>query len=331
MIADHKKRHIYRWLSVPVSIGAIALVWLLNIPNPMMILIIPVVFFTYADGYVAGSLSGGTAVAYSAWFFFYYTQDAQASQKLFTIIAAVATIIVLVGKLQAQLLRYNRHLEEKLREQADRLNQSNNRLIDSLSTVVEFRNMESGQHIRRIRKYATILLEAMAEDYSLTPGQIESIANASAMHDIGKIVIPDHILLKPGPLTNEEFDNMKTHTVHGCELLDHVSVEEEDKNRYYHDICRHHHERWDGNGYPDGLKGDEITIWAQVVSLADVYDALTSDRVYKKAFSHEKAVDMIINSACGVFNPELLDRFLQLQEQFRRESGRQHNAPDEEG
>ncbi|MBQ3779100.1 MAG: HD-GYP domain-containing protein, partial [Fibrobacter sp.] len=134
------------------------------------------------------------------------------------------------------------------------------------------------------------------------------IATASSMHDIGKITIPDEILNKPGKLTKEEFDIMKQHSMNGAKMLDAIQFfKNEPLMKFAYDICRWHHERWDGRGYPDGLKGNEIPISAQVVSVADVYDALTSERCYKKAFSHEKALEMIRNNECGVFNPLLLE------------------------
>lgn len=151
---------------------------------------------------------------------------------------------------------------------------------------------------------------------------------ASAMHDVGKIAIPDYILNKPGKLTAEEFEIMKLHTVRGCEILENVEIlKNSDSFVYYHDICRWHHEKWDGHGYPDGLKGDEIPIWAQVVALADCYDALVSERIYKPAYSHEKALEMIQAGECGQFNPALLRAFakvadiLKLQEGDRIQSG----------
>ncbi|MCL1848798.1 MAG: response regulator [Clostridiales bacterium] len=219
------------------------------------------------------------------------------------------------------LYAHKQNLEEKLAEQkemlerqAERLHQSNQFVIDALSTTVEFRSSESGEHIKRIRGLTKILLEAIVEyypeDYPLTTEEISIISSASAMHDIGKISIPDSILLKPGPLTTEEFEIMKTHTTRGCEILSTISnTQDQEYYKYCYEICRHHHERWDGNGYPDALKGDEISIWAQATSIADVYDALTSKRVYKPAFSHEQAANMIIQGECGIFNPKLLDCF----------------------
>ena len=216
------------------------------------------------------------------------------------------------------LYAHKQNLEEKLAEQkemlekqAERLQQSNQFVIDALSTTVEFRSSESGEHIKRIRDLTGILLEAITEyypaDYPISTDEISIISSSSAMHDIGKIAIPDSILLKPGSLTKEEFEIMKTHTIRGCEILDSITyTQDEEYYKYCYEICRHHHERWDGRGYPDGLRGDEISIWAQAASMADVYDALTSKRVYKPAYTHTQAVDMIMKEECGVFNPKLL-------------------------
>lgn len=223
------------------------------------------------------------------------------------------------------LYAHKQDLEQKLREQkemlkqqAERLRQSNLFVIDALSTTVEFRNLESGEHIKRIRTLTKVLLEALRDEYPLTDEEIEAISNASAMHDIGKIAIADSILLKPGPLNKEEFEVMKTHTVRGCEILESLNyTQDEEYYTYCYEICRHHHERWDGRGYPDGLKGDEISIWAQATSLADVYDALTSKRVYKDAYTHEQAAQMILNGECGAFNPAMLEKFVRVQDQLR--------------
>lgn len=204
--------------------------------------------------------------------------------------------------------------KKALESQAERLRQSNMFVIDALSTTVEFRDSESGEHIKRIRMLTKIMLEALREEYPLSNEEIEAVSSASAMHDIGKIAIPDSILLKPGRLTKEEFEIMKSHTVRGCEILSSLNhTQDQEYFNYSYEICRHHHERWDGRGYPDGLKGDDISIWAQATSLADVYDALTSKRVYKDAYTHDEAVAMILNGECGEFNPKMLERFTEVQ------------------
>ncbi len=184
-------------------------------------------------------------------------------------------------------------------------------MIDILSQIVEFRNGESGMHVLHIHLITEILLKQLFQKtgkYHLTPEDITLISMASALHDIGKIAIPGEILNKPGKLTREEYKTMKTHAAVGASMLEELPFHQNEPlvQRAY-EICRWHHERYDGRGYPDGLKGDEIPISAQIVALADVYDALVSERVYKRAFSHEVAVEMILDGECGVFNPLLLE------------------------
>ena len=180
-----------------------------------------------------------------------------------------------------------------------------------LRHIVEFRNGESGAHVVHIRLLTEKLLECLVkktDKYKLTATDRELITTASALHDIGKIAIDSKILNKPGKFTDEEYEIMKTHTVIGAQILDKLEMyRNEPLVKIACQICRHHHERYDGKGYPDGLKGDDIPIAAQVVSVADVYDALVSKRVYKKSFSSEKAIEMIFNGECGAFNPILLD------------------------
>ncbi len=191
--------------------------------------------------------------------------------------------------------------------------QKNSKLMVSiLSHIVEFRNGESGQHITHVERITELLLKQLVQltdRYSLTASEISLISTASALHDIGKISIPDEIINKPGRLTDEEFALMKQHAAIGADMLHDLSSEEQKEElvKKAYEICRWHHERYDGRGYPDGLKGDEIPISAQVVALADVYDALTSERCYKPAYSHEEAVRMIMDGQCGIFNPVLLE------------------------
>ncbi|MDE6730976.1 MAG: HD domain-containing protein, partial [Oscillospiraceae bacterium] len=188
---------------------------------------------------------------------------------------------------------------------------NNSMLINILSHIVEFRNGESGLHVLHISSITDILLQHLVQktdQYPLTQSDISLITIGSALHDIGKISIPGSILNKPGRLTNEEFDRMKTHTVMGESMLKEIPMyQNEPLVKVAREICRWHHERYDGRGYPDGLKGEEIPIAAQIVSVADVYDALTSERCYKKAFSHEKALQMILNGECGKFSDLLLE------------------------
>ena len=167
---------------------------------------------------------------------------------------------------------------QTIKAQSEKLRTTNASIIDMLSSVIEFRSGESGQHVRRIRQATRMLLQLLAAEspgYRLTAEEIEMVSSAAAMHDIGKILIPDYILNKPGRLTADEFEEMKNHTVYGCEILERIPFfQEQAFFRYCYDICRYHHERWDGLGYPDGLAGGDIPLWAQVVSLVDVYDAL---------------------------------------------------------
>lgn len=194
-------------------------------------------------------------------------------------------------------------------------------MLEILGDIVNYRDVESGNHLMRIRKYTEILLRILAEKYpkyDITEEKINLITSASALHDIGKIAIPDAILLNPRRLTSEEFNIMKQHTLQGCKILDELdSVKHDECYIYCYQICRYHHEKYDGKGYPDGLVGDEIPIWAQVVSVADCYDALTNERPYKPAFTHEQAVEMIKTGACGVFSDEMMDCFDSALQQFK--------------
>ena len=209
--------------------------------------------------------------------------------------------------------------QSELLVQAQKIIDLNQGMIESLAAAIEFRNGESGQHVRRIHDITKSLLSDTDLGAGLSKEQIQQIAQASIMHDVGKIAIPDAILNKPGRLTPEEFEIMKTHTTQGGFLLEKIpQLRENGVYHYAYDIARHHHERWDGRGYPDGLKGDEISLGAQIVSLADVYDALSCKRVYKDAFPRERVLQMIRDGECGVFNPELLDRFFSVEEELQR-------------
>lgn len=219
-----------------------------------------------------------------------------------------------------QLHLHKQYLEAMVQEQADILRHSNDTMVDVLSSIIEYRSVESGQHILRIRRFTQILLEEViccCPEYGLDSRAVALISSAAALHDIGKIAIPDAILMKPGKLTQEEREVMKTHALTGCQILDSlVDIGDQEYLRYAHNICHYHHERWDGNGYPEGLKGDQIPICAQVVGLADVYDALTSKRVYKDAYSYAQAANMILKGECGVFSPQLLECFKHITNEF---------------
>lgn len=228
-------------------------------------------------------------------------------------------------KMQLELMvkKQNINMQKQnsvLRQQTKKLNHVNEILIDSLSNIVEFRNMESKQHIKRIREYSLCLGKSVMKlypEYELTEEKIEQIGWASSLHDIGKIAIPDSIILKPGKLTADEFELIKSHTTKGAEIIQHrIRLNDRAIFDYACDIARHHHEKYDGKGYPDGLKGDEISIAAQIVSLVDVYDALTSKRVYKAAYESEKAYQMIINGHSGMFSPKLLKAFTEVKAEF---------------
>lgn len=188
--------------------------------------------------------------------------------------------------------------------------------------IVEFRNGESGLHVQHIRALTEKILDHLLEktsDYKISAEEQDNIPLASALHDIGKITIDENILNKPGRLTKEEFEVIKTHCMQGANMLRRLeNFEDEPLLQTAYDIARWHHERWDGRGYPDGLKGNDIPISAQIVSLADVYDALTSERCYKEAFSHETAMRMILNGECGAFNPLLLECLTDIQAELQK-------------
>ena len=216
-----------------------------------------------------------------------------------------------------KLYAKQRRLVQMVSDQIRARENNTDMLVGVLSHIVEFRNGESGAHVRHIRIITELLLHRLLEissQYPITAEQQDNIPLASALHDIGKIGIDEKILNKPGKLTPEEFEVVKTHSMLGAEMLHQLdNFNEQPLLQTAYEITRWHHERWDGRGYPDGLKGDAIPISAQLVALADVYDALTSERCYKKAFSHEKAVQMILNGECGAFNPLLLQCLTDVQ------------------
>lgn len=226
-----------------------------------------------------------------------------------------------------ELYQSKHHMEDRIKEQErailekeKKIRENNEFMIDALSSVVEFRSLETGEHIKRIKYFTRILLKYLMKyfpEYGLTQQQIDEISRAAALHDIGKIGIPDSILLKPGRLTTEEFEVMKTHTTIGCDILEKFHKNQDDQfYQYCYEICRYHHERWDGNGYPDHLVGEEIPISAHIVAVADVYDALVSPRVYKSVYANNIAYDMIMNGECGQFSPDVLECFALAKEDF---------------
>lgn len=214
-------------------------------------------------------------------------------------------------------------LQDMVADQIYEKEKSSSLMVSILSHIVEFRNGESGLHVLHINALTEILLERLVQKtdkYGLTKEEISLITMASSLHDIGKIAIPEEILNKPGRFTPEEFEIMKNHSAAGAEMMKELPFHQnEPLVRVAYEICRWHHERYDGRGYPDGLKGDEIPISAQIVALADVYDALTSVRVYKPAYSHEQAMRMILNGECGAFNPLLLECLQDMEETVQKE------------
>lgn len=221
-----------------------------------------------------------------------------------------------------KLYAKQKHLMALVADQIYEREKNNRIMVGILSQIVEFRNGESGLHVKNINRLTELLLDSVihrTDTYKITKEERYIIPLASSLHDIGKIGIDEKILNKPGRLTPEEFEIMKSHTVIGASMLESLGLyQNELLVKIATEICRWHHERYDGKGYPDGLIGDEIPISAQVVSLADVYDALVSERIYKKAFTHEKAMEMILNGECGgAFNPLLLECLVEIQDKVR--------------
>lgn len=213
-----------------------------------------------------------------------------------------------------KLFGYKKHLEDKVEMQKKKISETNRAIVEMLGNLVESRNLESGAHVQRVSGYTNILANIMMEDYpesGLTPENIEIITSAAALHDVGKIAISDSILLKPGRLTKEEFEIMKTHTTLGSEYIKSIEsgIFDEEYAQTSYEIARYHHERFDGRGYPEGLKEDEIPISAQLVSVADVYDALIEERCYKQPIPNAQAFAMIVNGECGTFSPKLIECF----------------------
>lgn len=234
-------------------------------------------------------------------------------------------------KLYAKQRRLISLVTDQIREKE----KNNQMMISILSQIVEFRNSESGSHVLHINIITGMLLERLmqkTDQYHLQWSDQFLITTASALHDIGKIGIDEKILNKPGKLTKEEFEIMKTHTLIGASMLKSIEMYQNEKLlQVAYQICRWHHERYDGKGYPDGLKGEEIPISAQVVAIADVYDALVGKRVYKKAFSHETAIHMILNGECGAFNPLLLECLTDIQNRLKEEIKSGFNKKENEG
>ena len=214
-------------------------------------------------------------------------------------------------------------VEYLVEKQSSKIREQSSKLISALSTLVEFRDLESGQHINRIKFFTRALMSEVSRahpEYGFTQLDIEDIAIASALHDIGKIAIPDNILQKPGHFSNDEFEIMKMHTLKGADIIKTIGCDDPSDPffKYGYEIALYHHERWDGRGYPQHLKGDQIPISAQVVSVVDVFDALIAERCYKSAFSYEDAYDMILAGKCGNFNPMILKCFVNIRSEIEK-------------
>lgn len=260
-----------------------------------------------------------------------------ADGKLFGFIIGLHSVDEEIRREREEQEKLERMVEERtaqLEEKNISLNRMNNDIIELMGNVVEGRDEESGQHVRRVKDFTNILATQVMKDYpeyGLTEELVDIITSASALHDVGKITIPDSILLKPGRLTSEEFDIMKTHTVNGCLILEKMPADwDKQYMKISMDICRYHHEKYDGKGYPDALKGDDIPISAQIVSVADCYDALVSKRVYKDAFSCDEAFNMISGGECGTFNPKLMDCFSVCKDKFEAQVMMTNNTDNNE-
>ncbi|MCR5774274.1 MAG: response regulator [Lachnospiraceae bacterium] len=223
-----------------------------------------------------------------------------------------------------------------LEQQAKQQKSDNVSLLDSLGTIVEYRNTENHEHIRRVKAFTRILSTHMMNEfpeYELTKEKIDQITAASALHDIGKIMIPDNILFKPGKYTSEEFDYMKSHTIRGYDIIAQIADNwDKELMDYCKQIARSHHEKYDGRGYPENLKGDRIPIAAQVVSVTDCFEALISESLYKKAYTFDVAFQMILNGDCGAFNPKLMEAFRNSRDEFKKiasEGGQAEDAVEE--
>lgn len=221
---------------------------------------------------------------------------------------------IVLRRVENTIMLYSRQriLQDMVSEQIFDKERNSRLMVEILSNIVEFRNGESGLHVHHVKVITEYILKELRKEnlYTLSDEEINLISMASALHDIGKVAIDEKILNKPGRLTDEEFAIMKTHSAVGGDMIAKlVDRQDEPLVKIAYEICRWHHERYDGRGYPDGLKGDEIPLSAQVVSIADVYDALTSERVYKKAFPHEEAIRMMVAGECGNFNEKILNCF----------------------
>lgn len=227
------------------------------------------------------------------------------------------------GKIRVFSDLYNQNLnyKESLKKAEDKVENRDNVIRNALTSVFEFIHFETSAHITRVKKLTGILAKTFAAkfpEYMLTDDDVKAISDASALHDVGKAAIPTTILFKPGRLTGEEFAEMKTHTIKGVDILNDFGLDKSKPfNKFSFEIARSHHERWDGNGYPDKLSEEDIPVAAQIFSIIDVYDALVSEKVYKDAIPYEKAVSMIREGECGQFPPKVLEAFNECEDEMR--------------
>lgn len=224
---------------------------------------------------------------------------------------------------QLELRKHRKHLEKLVQSNIQKVVEMRDSMIELLASVIEYRDIESGDHVKRTKRMMKTLLQLVAQSHLMDKEMAvidpDTVAKAAALHDVGKIGIPDNILLKPGKLTPEEFEKIKTHTTMGAELVNRIEgIHDQSYLQACRDICRYHHERWDGKGYPEGLKTDQIPFAARAMAIVDVYDALTTQRVYKPAFSHEKAMEIIKEGAGTQFDPAMVDVFIKNGEMFRK-------------
>lgn len=238
------------------------------------------------------------------------------------LLARVQTHLAL-QEARSRLSRQNEVLEEQVMERTRRLDNLQNAILVALASLAETRDDDTGQHVKRTQQYVRVLATAVAEHpkFNLSPAAIDTIYKTSSLHDIGKVGVPDSILLKPGPLTKEEFEEMKKHTILGRNTI--MTAERsidapEEFLTVAREIATYHHERWDGRGYPEGLSGEKIPVPARIMAIADVYDALTSKRVYKDAIPHDKAVEIILSERGTHFDPDIVDAFIKNIDIFKQ-------------
>ena len=223
---------------------------------------------------------------------------------------------------QLTIHKYQTQLEDMVSAKVEELMHSRDKMLENMANIIEYRDLESGQHVKRTIGMTRILVDHLRDeikfDRHIPHGDRDILIKSVPLHDIGKIAIPDGVLLKPERLTPEEFEIIKTHSAIGSAIIDSIMNEEDPLfHKHCRDICRHHHERWDGKGYPDGLSGTDIPLSARILAVVDVYDALVSPRVYKAPFTHDQAVKIITEGAGTQFDPNVIDAFLEVEEEFK--------------